>query len=117
MRIAQIAPLAEAVPPKLYGGTERVISWLTEALVELGHDVTLYASADSETSARHVRCAAQGQRLAGINAHVASLISMLEQVRRVRTRPGAGVPARAPTCRAAAPPTRGRRSPPEKPQL
>ena len=41
MRIAQIAPLAEAVPPKLYGGTERVIWWLTEALVELGHDVTL----------------------------------------------------------------------------
>ena len=82
MRIAQIAPLAEAVPPKLYGGTERVISWLTEALVELGHDVTLYASADSETSARHVRCAAQGLRLAGINDHVASLIAMLEQVRR-----------------------------------
>ena len=49
MRIAQIAPLAEAVPPKLYGGTERVIWWLTEALVELGHDVTLYASGDSET--------------------------------------------------------------------
>ena len=43
MRIAQIAPLAEAVPPKLYGGTERVIWWLTEALVDLGHDVTLYA--------------------------------------------------------------------------
>ena len=48
MRIAQIAPLAEAVPPKLYGGTERVISWLTEALVDLGHDVTLYASGDFE---------------------------------------------------------------------
>ena len=44
MRIAQIAPLTEAVPPKLYGGTERVISWLTEALVDLGHDVTLFAS-------------------------------------------------------------------------
>ena len=57
MRIAQIAPLAEAVPPKLYGGTERVIWWLTEALVELGHDVTLYASGDSETSARLVPCA------------------------------------------------------------
>jgi len=82
LRIAQIAPLAEAVPPKLYGGTERVIWWLTEALVGLGHDVTLYASADSETSARLVPCAEQGLRLAGINDHVASLIAMLEQVRR-----------------------------------
>lgn len=52
MRIAQIAPLTEAVPPKLYGGTERVISWLTEALVDLGHDLTLFASGDSKTSAR-----------------------------------------------------------------
>jgi glycosyltransferase involved in cell wall biosynthesis len=52
MRIAQIAPLTEAVPPRLYGGTERVISWLTEALVDLGHDVTLFASGDSITAAR-----------------------------------------------------------------
>jgi glycosyltransferase involved in cell wall biosynthesis len=52
MRIAQIAPLTEAVPPKLYGGTERVVSWLTEELVALGHDVTLFASGDSVTSAR-----------------------------------------------------------------
>ena len=52
MRIAQIAPLAEAVPPKLYGGTERVVSWLTEELVALGHDVTLFASGDSITSAK-----------------------------------------------------------------
>ena len=52
MRIAQIAPLYEAVPPKLYGGTERVVSYLTEALVDLGHDVTLFASGDSVTSAR-----------------------------------------------------------------
>jgi hypothetical protein len=44
MRIAQVAPLAEAVPPKLYGGTERVVSWLTEELVLQGHDVTLFAS-------------------------------------------------------------------------
>ena len=51
MKIAQIAPLFESVPPKLYGGTERVVSYLTEALVELGHDVTLYASGDSVTSA------------------------------------------------------------------
>jgi hypothetical protein len=54
MRIAQIAPLTEAIPPKLYGGTERVISWLTEELVALGHDVTLFASGDSHTSAKLV---------------------------------------------------------------
>ena len=52
MKIAQIAPLTEAVPPTLYGGTERVISWLTEELVALGHDVTLFASGDSVTTAR-----------------------------------------------------------------
>ena len=52
MRIAQIAPLHEAVPPKLYGGTERVVSFLTEELVALGHDVTLFASGDSITSAQ-----------------------------------------------------------------
>jgi glycosyltransferase involved in cell wall biosynthesis len=52
MHIAQIAPLTEAIPPKLYGGTERVVSWLTEELIALGHEVTLYASGDSETSAR-----------------------------------------------------------------
>lgn len=51
MRIAQIAPLAESVPPKCYGGTERVVSWLTEDLVRRGHKVTLFASADSETRA------------------------------------------------------------------
>jgi glycosyltransferase involved in cell wall biosynthesis len=52
MRIAQIAPLAESVPPKLYGGTERVVAWLTDELVELGHDVTLFASGDSRTRAK-----------------------------------------------------------------
>jgi hypothetical protein len=52
MRIAQIAPLHEAVPPKLYGGTERVVSYLTETLVGLGYGVTLFASADSQTCAR-----------------------------------------------------------------
>lgn len=80
MRIAQIAPLAEAVPPRLYGGTERVIWWLTEALVDLGHDVTLYASGDSKTSARLVPCAQTGLRLAGINDHTASLLAMLDRV-------------------------------------
>src|SRR3981189_325983 len=52
MRIAQIAPLTEAIPPKLYAGTERVVHWLTEELVALGHDVTLFASGDSRTSAK-----------------------------------------------------------------
>ena len=52
MHIAQIAPLTEAIPPKLYGGTERVVSWLTEELIALGHEVTLFASGDSITSAR-----------------------------------------------------------------
>ena len=52
MHIAQIAPLTEAIPPKLYGGTERVVSWLTEELISLGHEVTLFASGDSITAAR-----------------------------------------------------------------
>ena len=54
MRVAQIAPLVESVPPKLYGGTERVVAWLVEELVELGHDVTLFASGDSVTRAKLV---------------------------------------------------------------
>ena len=68
--------------PNDYGGTERVISWLTEALVDLGHDVTLYASADSQTSARLVPCAEQSLRLAGINCHVAYTIAMVDRVLR-----------------------------------
>ena len=52
MHIAQVAPLTEAIPPKLYGGTERVVSWLTEELIALGHEITLFASGDSITSAR-----------------------------------------------------------------
>jgi glycosyltransferase involved in cell wall biosynthesis len=63
MRIAQIAPLAESVPPKLYGGTERVVSWLTEELVGLGHDVTLFASGDSRTSAKLVPVCPRALRL------------------------------------------------------
>jgi glycosyltransferase involved in cell wall biosynthesis len=65
MRIAQIAPLTEAVPPKLYGGTERVISWLTEELVALGHDVTLFASGDSCTAANLVPMWPRALRLDG----------------------------------------------------
>lgn len=82
MRIAQIAPLAEAVPPKFYGGTERVVWWLTEALVEQGHDVTLFASGDSRTSARLVPCSPTGLRLAGVRDHTAYTLAMLDKVRR-----------------------------------
>ncbi len=64
MRIAQVSPLHEAVPPKLYGGTERVVSYLTEELVALGHDVTLFASGDSITSARLVCTCERALRLA-----------------------------------------------------
>ena len=52
MKIAQVAPLYEAVPPKLYGGTERIVSYLTEELVKQGHDVSLFASGDSITKAK-----------------------------------------------------------------
>src|SRR5947207_9089157 len=63
MRIAQVAPLYEPVPPRLYGGTERVVSYLTEELVRRGHDVTLFASGDSQTSARLVAVAERALRL------------------------------------------------------
>ena len=56
MRIALVAPLAEAVPPKFYGGTGRVVSWLAEELVRQGQRITLFASAESETSAELVVC-------------------------------------------------------------
>jgi glycosyltransferase involved in cell wall biosynthesis len=82
MRIAQVAPLAESVPPKLYGGTERVVSRLTEELVQQGHQVTLFASGDSQTSAELVRSVPQGLRLGGIRDHTASLLVMLDEVRR-----------------------------------
>ena len=63
MKIAQIAPLYESVPPKYYGGTERVVSYLTEELVRQGHDVTLFASGDSKTAAKLVRCCDMALRL------------------------------------------------------
>ena len=63
MRIAQIAPLAESVPPKLYGGTERVVAWLTEELVQQGHEVTLFASGDSRTKAELVPVCRRALRL------------------------------------------------------
>jgi glycosyltransferase involved in cell wall biosynthesis len=82
MRIAQVAPLAEAVPPRLYGGTERVVSWLTEALVQQGHDVTLFASGDSSTSSKLVACCSQGLRLSGVQDQTASHLVMLDEVLR-----------------------------------
>lgn len=62
MKIAQVAPLYETVPPKKYGGTERVVSWLTEELVRQGHDVTLFATGDSETAAKLVPMVPRGLR-------------------------------------------------------
>ena len=83
MRIAQVAPLTEAVPPKLYGGTERVVSWLTEELVALGHEVTLFASGDSRTSARLEATWPKALRLDGAVRDPNALhIVMLERVRR-----------------------------------
>jgi glycosyltransferase involved in cell wall biosynthesis len=86
MRIAQIAPLAESVPPRLYGGTERVVSYLTEELVRIGHQVTLFASADSRTLARLVGCAPRALRL---DARVLDPLPwQLLQLERVRARAG-----------------------------
>ncbi len=82
MKIAQIAPLAESVPPRLYGGTERVVSYLTEELVRLGHDVTLFASGDSQTSARLVACAPRALRLdPQVRDPLPSHLLMMERVR------------------------------------
>jgi len=72
--------LAEAVPPKFYGGSERVVSWLTEELARQGHDVTLFASGDSTTAAKLVPCVPTGLRLAGIRDHIASHLVMLNAV-------------------------------------
>ena len=81
MRIAQISPLTEAVPPKLYGGTERVISWLTEELVSLGHDVTLFASGDSTTQAKLAPMWPRALRLDGsVRDPNALHMTMIEQV-------------------------------------
>ncbi|WP_310538526.1 glycosyltransferase family 4 protein [Phenylobacterium sp.] len=84
MRIAQVPPLYEAVPPRFYGGTERVVSHLTDALVELGHDVTLFASADARTKARLVTVRDQAIRLdpAQLKSDLAAHMSMLSEVRR-----------------------------------
>jgi glycosyltransferase involved in cell wall biosynthesis len=83
MKIAQIPPLYEAVPPRLYGGTERVVHQLTEALVDLGHEVTLFASGEAETRAELVVVRDQAIRLdpAPLKSDLAAHMSMLAEVR------------------------------------
>jgi glycosyltransferase involved in cell wall biosynthesis len=83
MKIAQIAPLCESVPPRLYGGTERIVSYLTEELVRQGHDVTLFASGDSITTARLVRCCNVALRLdPAVKDYWPHHIMMMEEVRK-----------------------------------
>jgi glycosyltransferase involved in cell wall biosynthesis len=86
MKIAQVAPLYESVPPSGYGGTERVVSWLTEELVRMGHDVTLFASGDSQTSARLVPgCPAALRTASGCQDFLAHHVIMMDKVRRHRS--------------------------------
>lgn len=80
MKIAQIAPLVESVPPRLYGGTERVVSWLTEELVAQGHDVTLFASGDSHTSAKLNAVVPRALRLDGIHNSIPYNAMMLDRI-------------------------------------
>jgi glycosyltransferase involved in cell wall biosynthesis len=80
VKIAQIAPLVESVPPRLYGGTERVVSWLSEELVRQGHQVTLFASGDSVTRAELVAIVPRALRLDGIHNSLPYNIIMLDQV-------------------------------------
>ena len=83
MKIAQIAPLMESVPPRLYGGTERIVSYLTEELVHLGHEVTLFASGDSKTDANLIPGGPQALRLnSKIRDTVPYYMLLLDQVRR-----------------------------------
>ncbi len=84
MKIAHVAPLYESVPPKFYGGTERIISYLTEELAGLGHEVTLFASGDTRTSARLVACRERALRLdpQPLKSEIAAHLSMLDEVRR-----------------------------------
>jgi glycosyltransferase involved in cell wall biosynthesis len=83
VRIAQVAPLIESVPPRLYGGTERVVAFLTDELVRLGHDVTLFASGDSDTLARLIPVWPQALRLDGTcRDTLAPHVLMLEEVTR-----------------------------------
>src|SRR3974377_173576 len=82
MRIAQIAPLVESVPPRLYGGTERIVSYLTEELVRLGHGGTLFASGESITSAKLMACTPVALRLcSNIRDPIPYYMLMLDRVR------------------------------------
>ena len=74
MRIAQVAPLYESVSPKLYGGTDHVVSYLTEELVRLGHEVTLFASGDSVTKARLASVCKKALRLTRTCASFVDLV-------------------------------------------
>ena len=82
MRIAQVAPLYEAVPPRLYGGTERIVAHLTDALVDLGHEVTLFASAEARTQANLVTGRDQAIRLdpSNLKSDLAAHLAMLHEV-------------------------------------
>jgi glycosyltransferase involved in cell wall biosynthesis len=83
MKIAQIAPLMESVPPRLYGGTERIVSYLTDELVAQGHDVTLFASGESITSAKLVSCCTKALRLnPGAGDPIPYYLIMLKKLRR-----------------------------------
>jgi len=82
MRIAQVSPLIESVPPAGYGGTERIVHYLTEELVRLGHEVTLFASGDSHTSARLEPCSPSALRQAGVTDYLGYHMAMLERVYR-----------------------------------
>jgi glycosyltransferase involved in cell wall biosynthesis len=86
MRIAQVAPLNESVPPKFYGGTERIVSYLTEECVRQGHDVTLFASGDSNTGAKLVPICPRALRLQGGNGTdpLAQHVRMVEMVARAK---------------------------------
>ena len=82
MKIAQISPLMESVPPRLYGGSERIVSYLTDELVRQGHDVTLFASGDSVSSANLVRCVPMALRLdANVKDPIPYYVLMLDRVR------------------------------------
>jgi glycosyltransferase involved in cell wall biosynthesis len=83
MRIAQVSPLYEAIPPRLYGGTERVVSYLTDALVDLGHSVTLFSSADARTRAKLIAVRDQAIRLdpSPLKSDLAAHLAMLDVLR------------------------------------
>ena len=86
LRIAQIAPLIESVPPRHYGGTERVVSYLTEEVGREGHDVTLFASGDSMTRANLVPCCKRALRQDAVQNPITYHLLMLDKVRKMASR-------------------------------